>query len=73
MPSSTSTVTLHLGSHEKLRNRVNLYRMKEQREISPSTFAHLASSTLYERRWGEVAAFQSNLVWQSRALGSEHR
>jgi 20S proteasome alpha/beta subunit len=36
--------------HEKLRNRVNLYRMKEQREISPSTFAHLVSSTLYERR-----------------------
>lgn len=38
--------------HEKLRNRVNLYRMKEQREISPSTFAHLASSTLYEKRCG---------------------
>lgn len=41
---------LRYCSHEKLRNRVNLYRMKEQKEISPSTFAHLASSTLYEKR-----------------------
>ncbi|KAK9899836.1 N-terminal nucleophile aminohydrolase [Cystobasidium minutum MCA 4210] len=41
-----------LTVYEKLRNRVNLYRMKEQKEISPSTFAHLASSTLYEKRFG---------------------
>ena len=29
-----------------------MYTIKEQREIAPETFAHLVSSTLYERRWG---------------------
>jgi 20S proteasome subunit beta 3 len=35
---------------DKMRQRVNLYRMKEERTIEPETFAHLLSSTLYERR-----------------------
>lgn len=35
---------------EKFRYRVNMYKMKEEREIQPETFAHLVSSTLYERR-----------------------
>ncbi|QRV72933.1 20S proteasome subunit [Ceratobasidium sp. AG-Ba] len=38
--------------HERLRFRVNMYTMKEEREIQPKTFAHLVSSTLYERRFG---------------------
>lgn len=29
-----------------------MYRMKEEREITPQTFTHLVSSTLYEKRWG---------------------
>ncbi|KAG9124957.1 proteasome core particle subunit beta 3 [Ceratobasidium sp. 392] len=37
---------------ERLRFRVNMYTMKEEREIEPKTFAHLVSSTLYERRFG---------------------
>jgi 20S proteasome subunit beta 3 len=37
---------------EKFRYRVNMYKMKEEREIEPETFAHLVSSTLYERRFG---------------------
>ena len=37
---------------DKLRQRVNLYAMKEERTIEPETFAHLVSSTLYERRFG---------------------
>ncbi|KAL7421891.1 proteasome core particle subunit beta 3 [Cryptotrichosporon argae] len=37
---------------EHLRFRVNMYRMKEEREITPETFAHLVSSTLYEKRFG---------------------
>lgn len=37
---------------DKLRQRVNLYTMKEERTIEPETFAHLLSSTLYERRFG---------------------
>lgn len=28
-----------------------MYKLKEGREIEPSTFARLVSSTLYERRW----------------------
>lgn len=35
---------------ENLRFRVNMYRMKEEREITPKTFTHLLSSTLYEKR-----------------------
>jgi 20S proteasome subunit beta 3 len=35
---------------EKFRYRVNMYKMKEEREIQPETFAHLVSSTLYEKR-----------------------
>ncbi|KDE04136.1 proteasome subunit beta type-3 [Microbotryum lychnidis-dioicae p1A1 Lamole] len=37
---------------DKLRQRINLYAMKEERTIEPQTFAHLVSSTLYERRFG---------------------
>lgn len=37
---------------EKFKYRVNMYKMKEEREIQPETFAHLVSSTLYERRFG---------------------
>ncbi|KAK4054170.1 proteasome core particle subunit beta 3 [Microbotryomycetes sp. JL201] len=37
---------------DKLRQRVNLYAMKEERTIEPETFAELVSSTLYERRFG---------------------
>lgn len=29
-----------------------MYTIKEEREIDPETFAHLVSSTLYERRFG---------------------
>lgn len=39
-----------LTVRDKLRQRVNLYAMKEERTIEPETFAHLVSSTLYERR-----------------------
>ncbi|KAI0032978.1 20S proteasome subunit beta 3 [Vararia minispora EC-137] len=37
---------------ERFRYRVNMYTIKESRTIEPSTFAHLVSSTLYERRFG---------------------
>jgi 20S proteasome alpha/beta subunit len=43
---ATDTYTLR----ESLRFRVNMYRMKEEREITPETFTHLVSSTLYEKR-----------------------
>jgi len=37
---------------ERFRFRVNMYTIKEEREIEPETFAKLVSSTLYERRFG---------------------
>lgn len=37
--------------HQMLRQRVNLYAMKEERTIEPETYAQLVSSTLYERRY----------------------
>jgi len=41
---------------EKLRYRVNMYRLQEERVISPKTFSHLVSSTLYEKRFGPYYA-----------------
>ena len=41
---ATDVLTLH----EKFRYRLNMYRMKEDRDIEPETFAKLMSSTLYE-------------------------
>ena len=40
----------HAHRSEKLRFRVNMYRMREEREIETKTFAHMVSSALYERR-----------------------
>lgn len=43
---ASDTITVR----DKLRQRINLYSMKEERTIEPETFCHLVSSTLYERR-----------------------
>ncbi|KAH9950793.1 nucleophile aminohydrolase [Amylocystis lapponica] len=45
---ATDVTTLH----EQFRFRLNMYTIKEEREIEPEKFAHLVSSTLYERRFG---------------------
>ncbi|KAJ3184752.1 Proteasome subunit beta type-3 [Irineochytrium annulatum] len=37
---------------ERFRMKVNLYTLKEERDITPRTFASMVSSTLYERRFG---------------------
>jgi len=37
---------------ELMRYKVNLYRLREEREMAPRTLANLMSSTLYERRFG---------------------
>ncbi|KAJ3486647.1 hypothetical protein NLI96_g4111 [Meripilus lineatus] len=49
LPGLASDVTT---LHEQFRYRVNMYTIKEEREIEPETFAQLVSSTLYERRFG---------------------
>ncbi|THG98388.1 hypothetical protein EW026_g3788 [Hermanssonia centrifuga] len=41
-----------LPSREQFRYRVNMYTIKEEREIEPQAFAQLVSSTLYEKRFG---------------------
>lgn len=37
---------------ELFRYKVNLYRLREERQISPQTLANLVSSSLYEKRFG---------------------
>lgn len=37
---------------ELFRYKVNMYRLREERQISPQTFANLVSSSLYEKRFG---------------------
>lgn len=37
---------------ELFRYKVNLYRLREERNIAPQTLANLVSSSLYERRFG---------------------
>lgn len=54
--------TVHLGLtglatdvstvSDLFRYKVNMYRLREEREIAPRTFANLVSSTLYEKRFG---------------------
>ncbi|RUS19474.1 hypothetical protein BC937DRAFT_87412 [Endogone sp. FLAS-F59071] len=36
---------------ETFRFKINMYRMREERQIEPKTLAHMVSSTLYEKRW----------------------
>lgn len=37
---------------ETFRYKVNMYRLREERNISPQTMANLVSSSLYEKRFG---------------------
>lgn len=49
----TLFVSLRLCFYERAETfefKKNMYRMREERDISPKTFAHLVSSTLYEKR-----------------------
>jgi 20S proteasome subunit beta 3 len=41
-----------MNRRERFRLRVNMYTIKEEREIEPEAFTHLVSSTLYEHRFG---------------------
>jgi hypothetical protein len=46
-----SNIPSNLSRRNSLRHRVNIYKMKEEREITPEKFARLVSSSLYERRY----------------------
>lgn len=41
---------------QKLRFRINMYKLREERDIKPSTFASLVSNVLYEKRFGPFFA-----------------
>lgn len=45
---ATDTLTVH----ERLRFRMNLYELRENRKIKPQTFSAMVSNLLYERRFG---------------------
>ncbi len=40
--------------YQKLKFRHNLYKLREERNIKPSTFGELVSSVLYEKRCGAM-------------------
>jgi 20S proteasome subunit beta 3 len=63
----TDTQTLF----ETLKFRVNLYRLREEREIKTSTFASLVSTLLYEHRCVDAAARSRSFA--SRFGGSLRR
>merc|ERR1711977_536667 len=48
----TGLATDQITVSELLRYKVNMYRLREERDISPQTFANLVSSSLYEKRFG---------------------
>ncbi|BFZ54954.1 proteasome core particle subunit beta 3 [Savitreella phatthalungensis] len=52
MLGMTGLATDVISLHELFRYKTNMYKLKEERVIEPKTFAHLISSTLYERRFG---------------------
>ena len=37
---------------ERFRFKMNLYKLREEREMKPSTFANVVAHTLYEKRFG---------------------
>jgi len=45
---ATDTQTVH----ERLRYRLNLYELRENRKVKPQTFSAMVSNLLYERRFG---------------------
>jgi len=48
----TGLATDQITVSELMRYKVNMYRLREERNISPETFANLVSSSLYEKRFG---------------------
>lgn len=38
--------------HQELQFRLNMYKLKEEREMTPKVFSHLLSQLLYEKRFG---------------------
>lgn len=58
---------------ELMRYKVNMYRLREERGISPKTMANLVSSSLYEKRFGPwfVGPVVAGLAPKMRRDGEE--
>ena len=56
----TGLATDVISLKELFRFKTNLYKLREERNIEPSTLANLVSSSLYERRF--VTLFVSHIV-----------
>ena len=39
-------------SHKKIKAKLELYQLREERDMSPRTFASLVGTSLYEHRFG---------------------
>lgn len=46
---------------QRLKFRLNLYELKEGRQIKPKTFMSMVSNLLYERRWVQIIYTQFNM------------
>lgn len=51
MVGYSGLVTDMISLQEKFNFRLNLYKLREERDIKPATFSHLVSSVLYEKRF----------------------
>ena len=47
---------------QRLKFKINLYTMKEERDIEPRTFMNMISALLYEKRFGPCVPFRG-LCW----------
>lgn len=53
---------------QRLKFRLNLYELKEGRQIKPKTFMSMVSNLLYERRWVDKETLLSETVFYSASL-----
>ena len=54
VPLDRNAVYVCLSRFQRFKFKVNLYKLREERAIKPSTFGRLVSATLYEKRCGEL-------------------
>ena len=47
---------------QQLKYRMNLYKLREERDMKPITFGHMVSSALYEKRLVVPAFYQNQPV-----------
>ena len=50
LPPPRTPSYFHPTRSETFKFKVNMYKLNEEREIKAKTFAHMVSSTLYEKR-----------------------